>query len=841
MNQGKRSRLYIVTAALSLGFVGSASASWDSWNTEFASMIENTCLDCHDDLEQKGNFRLDNLAPMHVDPSTAKIWLHVYDRVAKGEMPPKKRRFSEAERDRFTGVLGEQLSAFDSKQEKSVGRVVFRRLSSNEYENALRDLLHLPGLTAAQYTPADAEYHGLDNVADKQELAYSQIALYLEAAEASLQAAVALRPEPDVEPIRYAPRELGAHRKAYRNAHTLVGDELVLIKEPMKSQGPWGLFTAPEEPGYYKVRFRARTGRMAYSAFAEAKHVGDDAPEILPGEKKQTVALGVTLGRFFDSFNVTPESNIYESTVWLHGNERLRIHCADLPLRSARFASGKNPEIWDALVIEWAEIEGPLIEQWPPKGHQALFGDLPIKEWSEESGYFPPRPIALGTGEIREARETNGQLYYIYSKNPGRDSKRLLRSFMERAYRRPVKSSEVAVMQERVLEGLDRNLCFQDAMLIAYKAILCSPDFLFVTEESGELSGRELAARLALYLWRSLPDERLSKLGGSGALTKPEVLRAEAIRMLEGPKADRFIDDFTNQWLGLGDIYSTTPDKRLYPEYEEDSFLVESMVRETRRFVREMIRSDLPIANIVNSDFTFLNEHLARHYGVSGVEGGELRKVGLPSDSPRGGILTQASILKISSDGFTTSPVKRGVWVLERILGTPPPAPPPDAGSIEPDTRGAITIREQLEKHRRNESCASCHQGIDPPGFALESFDVMGGFRTQYRNLEDGKKETLVRGPLGYQIRTGLPVDSSGEVAGRQFSDIYDFKRILVEEERQIARNLLNRLLVHATGAVATYSDRQVIEQLLNANEAEGYGMRSLILSILETPMFLRK
>lgn len=838
---GETCRTFLHWQAVVLLLAPTVSASWDSWEPEFASMIEDTCLDCHDDLEQKGNFRLDNLAPMHTDPSTAKIWLHVYDRVSKGEMPPKKRRFSDEERDRFTEFLGGALDEFDSNRERSVGRVVFRRLSSSEYENAVRDLLYLPGLTAAHYTPADPNYHGLDNVADEQELAYSQIALYLEAAEASLQAAVALRPKPDVEPIRYAPRELGAHRKAYRNAHTLVGDELVLIKEPMKSQGPWGLFTAPEEPGYYKIRFRARTGRMAYSAFAEAEHVGDDAPEILPGRKNQTVALGVTLGRFFDSFNVTPESDTYESTVWLHGNERLRIHCADLPLRSARFASGENPEIWDAFVIEWAEIEGPLIEQWPPKGHRALFGDLPIEKWSEKSGRLAPRPNFLGTGEIREVSESVEDLYYVRSENPARDSKRLLRSFMERAYRRPVKNSEVAGMQKRVLEGLDRNLCFQDAMLIAYKAILCSPDFLFVAEEPGKLSGKELAARLAFYLWRSLPDERLSKFGRSGALKKPEVLRAEALRMLDDPRADRFIDDFTNQWLGLDDIYSTTPDKRLYPEYEEDSFLVESMVRETRIFVREMIRSDLPIVNVVNSDFTFLNESLARHYKIEGVTGGNLQKVALPQNSPRGGILTQASILKVSADGFTTSPVKRGMWVMERILGDTPPAPPPDAGGIEPDTRGATTVREQLEKHSRNESCASCHKGIDPPGFALESFDVMGGYRTRYRSLENGDKGILRRGLLQYKIIEGQPVDPSGELLGASFADINDFKRLLEKEDRKIARNILNRLLVHATGAVATYSDRQVIEQILDANEATGYGLRSLILSILETPMFLRK
>ena len=171
---------------------------------------------------------------------------------------------------------------------------------------------------------------------------------------------------------------------------------------------------------------------------------------------------------------------------------------------------------------------------------------------------------------------------------------------------------------------------------------------------------------------RSLPDERLSKLGRSGALTKSDVLRAEAVRMLDDPRADRFIDDFTNQWLGLDDIYSTTPDKRLYPEYDEDSFLVESMVWETRIFVREMIRSDLPIGNVIDSDFAFLNERLALHYGIDGVLGSDLQKVALPANSPRGGILTQASILKVSADGFTTSPVKRGVWVLERILGEPP-------------------------------------------------------------------------------------------------------------------------------------------------------------------------
>jgi len=832
---GRVALLPFLAAILSLPSPAGGAENHYAFDT--TALIEETCLDCHDDFEQKGNLRLDILRSPYEDLSTMETWLRVYDRVSSGEMPPKKRAFSPEERQRFTQTLRSELRQFDAERQRTVGRVVLRRLSSSEYENALRDLLALPGLTAAQYVPPDPEYHGMENVAAKQELAYNQIAQYLEAAEASLQAAVALRPKPDIAPVRYAPEELRAYRKAFRKAHTLADGKLVLIKEPAKSQGPWGLFQSPEEPGYYTIRFRAHSARIAYRHFENP----DLQPELLEGSKNQTVALGVSLGRFFDSFDVTPEENTYECTVWLHGDERLRIHCADLPLRGAKFASGENPEIWDALAIEWAEIEGPLISEWPPPSHQALFGDLPVEEWSEESGYLPPRPIAVGTGENREVKEYPDGPYHVLSKNPARDSKRLLRDFMERAYRRPVKNHEVSAMQKQVLAAMDKGVCFQDAMLVAYKAVLCSPDFLFVRETPGELSGRELATRLSLYLWRSLPDERLAKLGRSGALRKRSVLREEAQRMLEDPKAERFLVDFTNQWLDLDAIYSTAPDERLYPEYEDDSFLVESMVEETRAFVREMIRSDLPIVNIVQSDFAMLNERLALHYGLSGVEGGALRKVDLPSDSPRGGILTQASMMKVSADGFTTSPVKRGMWVMERLLGKSPPPPPPDAGGIEPDTRGAVTVREQLEKHRRSESCVSCHKDIDPPGFALEAFDVMGGYRTHYRSLDKGTPETIRKGPFRYEVTRGLAVDSSGEFSGNPFADIHDFKQIMANEERQIARSLLHRLLIQATGSVATFSDREVIEQLLDANEANRYGLKSLILSIIDTPMFLRK
>ncbi|MEM0969828.1 MAG: DUF1592 domain-containing protein, partial [Verrucomicrobiota bacterium] len=506
-------------------------------------LIANSCLDCHDDLVQKGNLRLDTLESILDDPSSEEMWLRIYDRVEAGEMPPKKKAFSAEEIEEFTTALGSELQQHDSEKQRSDGRVILRRLSASEYENVVRDLLALPHLTVQQYVPADTEYHGIKNVADRQQLAYNQIAQYLKAAEASLQAAMTLRQRPKTETKRYEPTKLSAHRKFFPGARVIADNKLALIKEPVEAQGPWGLFTSPREPGFYTIRLRAHSARIEQSAFAEEPA---SPPTLLPGEKDQSVALGVSLGRFLDSFDLTAKPATYETTVWLHGAERLRIHCADLPFRDTKFVQGKKPEIWDAVAIEWAEIEGPLVEDWPPAGHEMLFGDLPQTKWTPKSGFLPPRDILLGTGAVRGLHRARGGPYMVESKAPAEDSERLLRRFMERAYRRPVSEPEVRQMQTRVMDALKQNICFQDAMLIAYKAILCSPDFLFITEQPGSLSGNELATRLALYFWRSLPDDQLIKLGRSDELKDPAVLRAQAKRLLRHPKGQRFVDDFTD-------------------------------------------------------------------------------------------------------------------------------------------------------------------------------------------------------------------------------------------------------------------------------------------------------
>jgi hypothetical protein len=387
------------------------------------------------------------------------------------------------------------------------------------------------------------------------------------------------------------------------------------------------------------------------------------------------------------------------------------------------------------------------------------------------------------------------------------------------------------------------QFCFQDAMRLAYQAALCSPDFLYLLERPGEqLDGLALAARLSYFLWRSAPDEELRRLGRSGRLTDAGVLREQTERLLKDPRSERFVVDFTGQWLELHNIRDTVPDRELYPEYFCDIHLIESCVEETRSYFRDMLENDAPARHVATSDYAIINERLAQLYGLNGVEGTELRRVSLPKDTARGGLITQASVLKVTANGLTTSPVLRGAWILDRVLGTPAPDPPPGAGSIEPDTRGATTVREQLEKHREVESCANCQRTINPPKFALKNFDVMGKWRTQYRSFEKGEPANIKVADRKVKYKIGPPVDATGETQnGREFGDIRDYRQILLRKERQIARNLVERLIIFSTGAKVSFADRGVVQSILDRTEDSGYGVRSVIHEIVQSRLFRHK
>jgi hypothetical protein len=373
-------------------------------------------------------------------------------------------------------------------------------------------------------------------------------------------------------------------------------------------------------------------------------------------------------------------------------------------------------------------------------------------------------------------------------------------------------------------------------MRTAAIAVLCSPEFLFLKEPAGRLNDLQLASRLGYFLTRSAPDAELL----TAKLTQPEVLRAQTERLLQAATLERFVIDFTDGWLNLREIDFTTPDKQLYPEYDE--LLLDSMLRETRSFVTELIQNNLGVANIVQSDFAMLNSRLAQHYGIPGVSGLAMQKVKLPPDSHRGGVLTQASVLKVSANGTNTSPVVRGVFVMDRILGIEPPPPPPGVPGVEPDIRGATTLRELLDKHRNMESCNGCHRAIDPPGFALESYDVIGGWRERFRSIDQGEQVKLTVQGRKVRYRLGPPVDAAGELSsGAKFANLSELKTLLLAGQDRVARCMIEKLLIFATGRAMGFSDRGELDKIVAQSKAKNHAMRDLIHAVVQSEIFRSK
>jgi hypothetical protein len=339
-----------------------------------------------------------------------------------------------------------------------------------------------------------------------------------------------------------------------------------------------------------------------------------------------------------------------------------------------------------------------------------------------------------------------------------------------------------------------------------------------------------------------VPDEELIALANEGRLHLPENLKKQTDRLLADARSDRFIADFTDQWLDLRKIDATQPDTKLYPEAREH--LKHSMIEETHAYLRELITHNISVTHLVKSEFAMLNQSLADHYGIAGVTGCAIRKVELPGDCPRGAFLTQAAVLKVTANGTTTSPVTRGAWINERILGNLIPPPPAGVPALDPDTRGAKTIREQLDKHRSDARCAGCHAKIDPPGFALESFDVIGGFRDRYRSLSAGNTLVDFHFDSGFnpRVRLNQPVDPSGQLpTGEPFKNLAEFQALVLRNPDALAANMVHQLLMYATGPEPHYSDRREITRILAQTKTNNHGLRSLIDAIAQSKLFLTK
>ena len=845
-------RLWLTLLATSLTVFGS--------ERETRAFLREHCLDCHDADSKKGGLDLSSLSFELNNPKVFSTWVTVHDRVASGEMPPPKKKAQPTglARARWTNQLAHALTEVEHRLTEANGRAGLRRLNRYEYEETLRDLLSLPALEVKGFLPEDPVAHGFNKVGDALDVSHVQLSRCLQAADFALRSAVAPQPEaPTTVTHRYYAWDQGEFFGAIRlegplerRTFPLVGLDLqrslMDMSEPKRSEPPsaqrreqeaMGVVVSTYEPTEVRFgQFRAPiTGRYRLRVSGYSFWMGRQFTNVTRGRRDEPVTLysdtWPRILRKLGSFDLGPDPTIRELEVHLLAGESVLPDAARL--HRSRPPDHKNPlaeaDGMPGVAFQWMEVTGPLSDQWPPAGHRLLFGELPLAAWSGTNG--GPRPKDVPP-------------VVVQSRQPDADAARLMATFLQRAYRVPPQPADVTRFLAVVRSAEAAGYSFTQSMLAGYTAVLCSPEFLYFHEaRPGRLGDRALAERLSYFLSNSAPDEALRKVAEEGRLHRASVLHRETDRLLSAPGSRRFIHAFLDYWLDLRGIATTAPDTELYPDYQLDDLLIESMTEETQLFFAELIRADASITNLVVSDFSMLNERLARHYGIPGVNGVAIRRVPLPADGLRGGLLTQASILKVTANGTSTSPVKRGAWVMSRIVGRPPPPPPPSVPAVEPDIRGATTIRDQLALHRNQEACAACHRNIDPTGFALESFDVMGGWRDRYRAV--GKVEPVKGiGHNGVYFHFGLgqAVDPSGELPdGRTFADVRQLKQCLASDRDGLARNLARQLIIFATGAPIRFSDRAEVEKIVQKNRSEGYGLRSLIHAVVQSDLFLNK
>jgi hypothetical protein len=645
---------------------------------DFAPFLDKHCTGCHDSADKKGGLDLESLAFDGSNETHAR-WVRVFDKVLAGEMPPaKKPRPSTSEKGAFLTKIGGGLM----QQHSAMKGTVMRRLNRTEYENTLRDLL---GVHTELKTllPEDGKAFGFDNVGEALDLSAVHMQRYMDAANAALRDAIRFGPAPERQ-VKSAPFDSGRNAEIVGKHWLKLEDGSVVFFSTGGFPQIMPEFTAPAE-GLYRIKI---TGR----AYQTDENVGFSLYAGTFGRNGDT--------HLISALQMPPKATTLVVETYLRERERLRVFPQIAQDKSFREV-GPSAYKGAGLALKPVEFDGPIIAEWPGSGHKLLFGDL------ETRGSAP----TAGKGKF--ARKTGGNDREIVTNDPAGDAKRLLSAFVPAAFRRPVPADKIAPYLKLAQDELAGGASFHDAMVAAYVAVLCSPDFLFLKEHAGKLDDFALAARMSYMLWSAAPDAELIALASKGQLSKPATLRAQTERLLKDARAERFTKNFTGQWLNLRDIDFTTPDKQLYPEF--DDALKDACLRETELFFNEILRGNLTVASFIDSNWTMLNERLARHYGIEGVEGVEFRKVALKPDSHRGGVLTHASILKVSANGTTTSPVIRGTWMLERILGNPAPPPPPGVPGVEPDIRGAQTLRQQLDKHRTLETCNGCHRVIDPP------------------------------------------------------------------------------------------------------------------------------
>lgn len=775
-----------------------------------APFFERHCLACHDSSTQEGGFRLDTLEADFGSVHSAERWAEVMGRIGSGEMPPEDRPQPTAEE--IGGVvdwLAERIKEGERQRMADRPPVAFYRLSREEYSNVVRDLLGVQYDAAApgEMTP-DPEWHGFRRLGSELTLAPSHVEKYLRAARAvvdrgfpdtSTPAKTYRKDALEIDWPNRSKRKLLEEKGLLPEVRTLIWPD-----HRLGNAGPAnGSFEMPV--GIYRARLKLsglspRDGRPPHVVLycKQLDRVLFEQDVIAPEDDPVTLEFETYLGGKIDveiNNDVNGPSNNPSSGRSTHTHVFTRLHDPRSrgPMQR-KITDEQGTPLFPILIFDSIEWEGPIERP----------DDAALRQGFE---------IAATADKAAVAES--------------------LRKVARRAWRRPVEAGEidryVAIFETERAAGESIRSAWKTALV----GILSSQSFTYLSEGGpgpprARVTPLELASRLSFFLWNSLPDERLLRVAESGELDRPEVLASELSRLLADPKIDRFTESFTRQWMQLDKVGMFPPDKKLYPDY--DAWLETSMVGESVGFFREVFRTNLPIRELLDADWTMVNPRLARFYGLALPKQSGFERVGLRPDDHRGGILMQAAVLSLTSDGTRHRPVHRGIWVSETILGKTPNPPPANVNPIEPNpvNEPRATIRMKLAAHTAHAQCAACHRSIDPLGFAFDNYDAIGRWRTT----------ELV------QTGTGAhpPVDATGAMPdGRPYDGPEAFKARLVEDIDRFATALVEKLATYALRRAMTVDDRDAIAGIAASCKADGYRLRSMVEAIVMSDLFRRR
>ena len=832
-------------------------AGIDQFREAVEPILVKHCVPCHGPEKSKARLRIDTLDPDLLNGSDVDWWLEVSAVLGNGEMPPPEEpSLSGQDRARVLEWLSGEIHIASKNRRATAGHTSFRRMTRDEYNYALQDLLGLPWQFSRDLPPEAYSEDGFQNSSETLQMSVSQLESYRRLARKALLRAIASGPEPPVSywgvsMERASAIEWRKQEAELEKRRRELKDDAEQLE--IKTRELMATYHKTHSTTYFKDTVSGRTARHTWSYGGARYALAPEGERPQPAETSKTVAV-LPKGRnlLIELGDKVPDEGILRVRVraaradetegkspslqlefgWQASNEgraRLQVSKQDhlitaslaspefyqweIPLgdiyprnsvrKVSKLGSMPNPSEYIRLVnsavsggdviIDYVEVAAPVYKEWPPRSHQQLF--LGRKR---------------GMDEVEHARE-------------------ILSSFMKRAWRRPV--SEIELRQKQTLFEVIRPTCdsFEEAIVETLATILSSPDFLYVGQSSpfspedsnsgdARLNNYELASRLAIFLWSSLPDERLLATAETGKLGRPEVLLDEVRRMLQDPRTERFAKHFVEGWLGMQGVDFLKTGRGF------DQPLKAAMQQEPVAVFREMLRHDESVLNFLHNDYTMANERLAQHYGLSKVQGNAFRKVRLEPKHHRGGVLTQSGFLAMNSSGDDSNPLKRGIWVLERLLNDPPPPPPPVVPEIDladPEI-AKMTLKEQLADHRDQDACRSCHAKIDPWGIAFENFDALG----RWRDTIDGK-----------------PVDAASQLFNNErLNGIDGLKRFLLKNRQdQFVLALVNKMTVYALGRPLTFADQAAIEEMAVEVRRKGDGLATLVQRVATSPLFLTK